>query len=46
MADDIVTPLLALNHPDAAVAAVEIERLRKELAMLRIEHVLKEDGHE
>ncbi len=46
MADDIVTQLLALNHPDAADAAVEIERLRKELAVLRIEHVLKEAGHE
>jgi hypothetical protein len=28
MIDDIVTRLLALNHPDAADAADEIERLR------------------
>ena len=28
VADDIVTRLLALNHPDAADAADEIERLR------------------
>ena len=28
MADDIVTRLLALNHPDAVDGAEEIERLR------------------
>jgi hypothetical protein len=36
MPDDIITRLLALNHPDAADAADEIEQLRKELAMLRL----------
>ena len=36
MDDDIVTRLLALNHPDAADAADEIERLRRELAMIRL----------
>lgn len=32
MADDILTRLTALNHPDAADACDEIERLRKENA--------------
>ena len=36
MDDDIVTRLLALNHPDAADAADEIERLRRELAMIKL----------
>jgi hypothetical protein len=34
VADDIVTRLLALNHPDAADGADEIERLRTENALL------------
>ena len=36
MADDIVTRLLALNHPDAADAADEIERLREQLQNARM----------
>jgi len=34
--DSIVNRLLALNHADAADAADEIERLQKELALLRL----------
>ena len=45
MTEDIVTRLLALNHPDASDAADEIQRLRKEVAVLRIEQVLREAGH-
>ena len=43
--EDVVIRVLALNHPDAADAADEIERLREQNLQLnaKIERLLRED---
>ena len=46
MGDDIATRLLALNHPDAADAADEIERLKAKVKRLGAELAVERDGAE